>query len=175
MIRNTGREDIVDCGELEDDLDLSGTDGTELSDLDLSSMTCESSDLGVFQTLGILFGSMSAMACFIMSDIAAALHATFKVSWSSNHAGLKIAGILVLIKNLLAILCAAYLARLGTLTTAGDALLGCVGVVFIHEMDEKTRLAYAFVRKFRQFLLLLVLVVFFQLVTMVIMLVLETI
>jgi len=128
---------------------------------DFSELTCEAAEGGLSSMVSVMSG-MCVMTCFIMSDIAAALYALFKVSCSSNKTGLKIAGILMLIKNLLAVLCGAYLARLGVVSSGADVLLGCVGVVFIHEMDEKTRLVYAFARKFRQFLVLFVLLVIFE-------------
>merc|ERR1712129_35558 len=97
------------------------------------------------------------MGCFIMSDIASALNALFMKPWSWNNKGLKFAGVLMLIKNVMAIYCGAFLARLGGLSSGTDVLLGCVGVVFIHDMDEKTRLAYPSAPKFWQFLILSVL------------------
>ena len=68
----------------------------------------------------------------------------------------------------MAILCGAFLARLGNVNSGADALLGCVGVAFIHDMDEKTRLVYQYVPKFKHFVMLTVLLLVIMAVSLVI-------
>jgi len=103
-----------------------------------------------------VFAGMGVLMCFIMSDIAGACQAIFTGPRSA-----KFAGVLVLVKNVLAIACAAFLARLGAVSSGKDSLLGCVGVVFIHDLGKKVRSSYQYARTFKQFLLLAVVLFLF--------------
>lgn len=131
----------------------------QCTDKEFDTLTC---DAGSETAMPVIAG-MGTLICFIMSDFAGSLRAILQGPCSA-----KFAGILMLFKNVLAVLCGGFLARLGSISSGADALLGCVGVVFIHDMDEKTRMVYQYAPKFTHFLGLAVVLLILVVVTVVV-------
>ena len=79
------------------------------------------------RTLRLLF-----FLAFIASDIGGAFRLLLIGSFWQ-----KIAGVLLLVEVFVATFCCAAMALLGGMESSSDAILGAVGVAFIHDLDER--------------------------------------
>jgi len=99
----------------------------------LGNFAC-GADQGSLKT-GLLSGAaMSFLAPFVVPDIGQALSG-FKKNGMSSFAG----SVLILVESILCMVAGGFFAASGSRLGPLDAFLGCVGVVFIHDLDEKVR------------------------------------
>jgi len=99
--------------------------------------------------VGPFFSAVFLFLAFIASDIAGAIKLMFTGSLAA-----KVTGLALMVEVFVATICCALLARLGGLESGANAILAAVGVAFIHDFDEKVRLIYRYVPKFKYLVVL---------------------
>mmetsp|Transcript_4514 Transcript_4514/g.7543 ORF Transcript_4514/g.7543 Transcript_4514/m.7543 type:complete len:236 (-) Transcript_4514:219-926(-) len=104
--------------------------GDDNSQPSLANLECSAND----ESPVPIFLALITLAFFIMPDVAGCLQ-LFKRSGVRS----KIAALFILGETMLALAAGAIFARLGNVSSSGDAFLGCVGVVFVHDIDEKIK------------------------------------
>ena len=105
---------------------------------------------------GPVITAIFVLICFVISDVASAFQmlgcCSSKCSSScSGNIRMAFVAVLIIIEAILAIIAGTYFASLGNISSGVDAFLGCVGVVFIHDIDEKVRQFYSRLPSFKWF------------------------
>jgi len=119
----------------------------------VSHQNCKASSFEEFScdaihdVYGPFLSAVFLFLAFICSDIAGALKLMFTGSEPSVMA--KVTGLALLVEVFVATICCAMLANLGGLESGANAIMAAVGVAFIHDLDEKVRLIYRYVPKFK--------------------------
>jgi len=111
------------------------------------NLKCDADDI----SSGPLSTSIILFLCFMAPDIGGALSLILKGSLMA-----KVTGVVLLAEVFMATLCCAMMAIVGGLSSGADAIMAAVGVAFIHDLDEKVRLVYSSVPKFKHLIILIV-------------------
>lgn len=124
-----------------------GWEDCKNDNLELENFECDAvTDInGPFIT-GMLF-----FLSLIASDIAGAVRL---ISRGSRKA--KVTGVVLLVEVFVACMSCGMEAQVAGLQSGAGAILAAVGVAFIHDLDEKVRLVYKYVPKFRDLIALIV-------------------
>ena len=109
--------------------------------------SCEAGDLDYVVHLAAIMLFLS----FIASDIGGAIRLIL-----TGKFWMKIAGALVLTEAVVATVCCSAMAQLGGRESGSEAIVACVGVAFIHDLDEAVRLVYVYSPKNKQIIAIIV-------------------
>jgi len=112
-----------------------------------TDLGCDSAD----DVYAPLITAVLMFLAFIASDIGG----SFELILTGSPMA-KVTGVALLVEVLVATLCCAFLGALGSLQSGANAILAAVGVAFIHDLDEKVRLIYKYIPKFKHLIVLIV-------------------
>jgi len=125
---------------------------THCDSITVSDLQCED---GVKDSpFGILFSGVFLFLAFISSDIAGTLR-LFRI----GSCAAKVTAVILFVEACIAAMCITMTAVTAMEQSGAGSILAAVGVVFVHELDKKVRAVYQYVPKFKQVILLCVVIV----------------
>eukprot|EP01084_Bolivina_argentea_P134481 237203_1 len=143
------------CGDVKSGFD---EDTNEKFISDTSKFECEAGE----ENIGPVFFAVLILAQFIAPDMAGAVQLIRQArGLVKNKIYIYIASILIMIEGILAMIAGAMFAKLGNLSSGIDAFLGCVGVAFIHDIDEKIRSFFVYMSSIKMYLICMLISVIF--------------